>query len=199
MLLPALSKAREQAKTISCLNNQKQYGLLILNYTGDYSSWLPAMETWPEFSFVKVGAYLFPNKTPGSIATICLNDSGRKLVFSCPAGTRTSNYALDNSTNISAMGGKNSAGMLWMRSNSFKKPAMTGLIFDGSGDSMFQLAHIKPGESACYIRGRHLGKYNVLFADMHAASIRYEWGRIAVAYKNRSSSSVLASWQDLWE
>ncbi|OQA87887.1 MAG: putative major pilin subunit [Lentisphaerae bacterium ADurb.Bin242] len=199
MLLPALSKAREQAKMVSCLNNQKQYGLLIVNYTDDYSSWLPAMETFPNFTYVKVGAYLFPGKNRDSIAMLGLNDSRRRLVFCCPSGTRKSNYALDNSINISAMGGSNSAGMLWMRCTAFKKPGRTGLVFDGTGDSMFQLAHIKPGEPACYIRNRHLNNYNVLFADMHVASIRYVIGQISVAYVGRATPDVLTSWHNLWE
>lgn len=42
MLLPALKMAREQAKLISCANNQKQIGLAMLNYTNDYDGYFPA-------------------------------------------------------------------------------------------------------------------------------------------------------------
>ena len=35
MLLPALSKAREKARAISCTSNMKQIGLAITMYTGD--------------------------------------------------------------------------------------------------------------------------------------------------------------------
>ncbi|MBR4124577.1 MAG: prepilin-type N-terminal cleavage/methylation domain-containing protein [Victivallales bacterium] len=37
MLLPALSKAREKARAVSCLNNQKQCGLGFLMYGDEYS------------------------------------------------------------------------------------------------------------------------------------------------------------------
>lgn len=39
MLLPALSKAREQAYTIKCVNNQKQIGLWMISYATDAKEW----------------------------------------------------------------------------------------------------------------------------------------------------------------
>jgi prepilin-type processing-associated H-X9-DG protein/prepilin-type N-terminal cleavage/methylation domain-containing protein len=41
MLLPALNKAREKAKAISCVNNQKQLGMAFEFYTGDYNDYFP--------------------------------------------------------------------------------------------------------------------------------------------------------------
>ena len=41
MLLPALSKARDKAKSIHCTNNLKQIGSAILMYTGDYNDQVP--------------------------------------------------------------------------------------------------------------------------------------------------------------
>ena len=43
MLLPALNAAREQARTMSCINNQKQLGQVMLTYTVDRSYWI-----WPD-------------------------------------------------------------------------------------------------------------------------------------------------------
>jgi len=42
MLLPALSKAKQKASQISCLNNQKQLGLGFMLYAGDSSDVMPA-------------------------------------------------------------------------------------------------------------------------------------------------------------
>jgi len=41
MLLPALGKAREKAKTISCASNQKQFGTVFHMYANDYEGYLP--------------------------------------------------------------------------------------------------------------------------------------------------------------
>lgn len=41
MLLPALNQARQKAKTISCINNEKQLGLSFSMYNGDYSGFFP--------------------------------------------------------------------------------------------------------------------------------------------------------------
>ena len=40
MLLPALNKAREQARSIKCKNNLKTMGTYVLFYSNDYSGWL---------------------------------------------------------------------------------------------------------------------------------------------------------------
>ena len=52
MLLPALNKAREKAKTISCLNNLKQIGLTWQQYADDYDDFVI-----PAYSPEIVGTY----------------------------------------------------------------------------------------------------------------------------------------------
>ncbi len=45
MLLPALNKAREQARNIKCINNLKQFGLILTLYGEDNETYMPSWET----------------------------------------------------------------------------------------------------------------------------------------------------------
>lgn len=53
MLLPALAKAKERARRVSCLSNTRQIGIAALVYAGEYKDWLPTENTnslngdWP--------------------------------------------------------------------------------------------------------------------------------------------------------
>ncbi len=42
MLLPALSQARDRARSAVCISNLKQIGLSVMFYVQDYDGWLPA-------------------------------------------------------------------------------------------------------------------------------------------------------------
>src|SRR5258706_9116824 len=56
MLLPALSNAREKARSASCVSNMRQIGMCIVLYKDDYNGWMPAASatipagtlTWPK-------------------------------------------------------------------------------------------------------------------------------------------------------
>jgi prepilin-type N-terminal cleavage/methylation domain-containing protein/prepilin-type processing-associated H-X9-DG protein len=66
LLLPALGKAKEKAKTIQCVNNNKQIALALMMYAGDNNDYLPPLNTgtWPGvttrwwFKILDEGSYL---------------------------------------------------------------------------------------------------------------------------------------------
>ncbi|MFA4945817.1 MAG: type II secretion system protein [Lentisphaeria bacterium] len=41
LLLPALSRAKEMAKTVACKGNMRQVGISVIGFTGDYDGYLP--------------------------------------------------------------------------------------------------------------------------------------------------------------
>ncbi len=76
MLLPALSKARDKAQQISCVNNLKQIGLGVFMYTQDYNQRIPGARAltggWtsaylPYLSDTKLLECTTWNGTPGYI------------------------------------------------------------------------------------------------------------------------------------
>ncbi len=58
MLLPALQKAREQAKTSRCASNEKQMGFANLSYAQDYHEYLPRAYGTNATRFYQLGPYL---------------------------------------------------------------------------------------------------------------------------------------------
>ena len=68
MLLPALSKAREQAKTISCLGNLKQVGAMNITYAMDFNGMMPLNVT--------------PYGSAVTVPTATGNSSGRHATWS---------------------------------------------------------------------------------------------------------------------
>ena len=75
MLLPALSKAKDKAKSIACLNNNKQIALAFLMYTGDNGDFFPSLNTgtWPAvttnwwFKILDNGRYLTSSSTSNNV------------------------------------------------------------------------------------------------------------------------------------
>ncbi len=79
MLLPALGKARDKAKSIRCVSNMKQMGTGLSVYTNDWDSFIPcsrviiggATETWMNLLKPYVGSSGY--------------DTGKDDVYRCPS------------------------------------------------------------------------------------------------------------------
>ena len=111
LLLPALNRARDQAKTTQCLSNLRQIGQAMLMYAHDTKGWVvpawikpqgavtsqggggPGLESWG--TLLVNGRYLqSPGKTAASFAGSDPSfedpesmDLGQSSVFYCPNGT----------------------------------------------------------------------------------------------------------------
>jgi prepilin-type N-terminal cleavage/methylation domain-containing protein/prepilin-type processing-associated H-X9-DG protein len=90
MLLPALSKARNKAKQISCASNLKQLGTMAFFYADDYNGYLPP-SYWKKpgatYTYESMGTYLMSTygnfkwddpKTKGGV---------RSQILYCPSST----------------------------------------------------------------------------------------------------------------
>lgn len=82
LLLPALSKAKEQGKRVSCLNNLKQFGIAMSVYAGDFGDRIPGSKYNPQSPV-----------TGGGDSTYFLYEgSGVTGTFADPATTLPTNH-----------------------------------------------------------------------------------------------------------
>ena len=91
ILFPVFAKAREKARSISCLSNEKQIALGMLMYTQDYDEYFPASTYFPGISVVD-GVYV--NTMQLTIPYI-----KAKNIWACPSNPYNKysmNYATDN-------------------------------------------------------------------------------------------------------
>ena len=84
MLLPALSKAKSMAKSITCLSDEKQIGLALNMYSPDYSGFLPFVldssnVTWGNMIVSSAGITLYPEP---------FTQTSKAGMFNCPENTK---------------------------------------------------------------------------------------------------------------
>jgi len=80
MLLPALARAREQARRSVCISNLKQIGLALKMYAQDYKEYYPASQamTADEPSSITPLSLLYPQYVSTGKTFICPSDLGHK-------------------------------------------------------------------------------------------------------------------------
>ena len=82
MLLPALGKARATARSIACVNNQKQLGLAMAEYLNTYKDYYPAYNMFAQswtFGFADMKSNEWPTQKEKSLKLIDYS------VFFCPS------------------------------------------------------------------------------------------------------------------
>jgi prepilin-type N-terminal cleavage/methylation domain-containing protein/prepilin-type processing-associated H-X9-DG protein len=183
MLLPALNKAREKARSTACINNQKQLNIAMGNYADDADSYppnnvnTPANGNWPWL--LKTNKYIH-----------------QTMIYYCPSCPQfTPDYSLEwtkangevswtysyVSYGINAVGVSDdwyaSGGMVNpvskitpAKAGSLRKPSETILF----SDSRFSAIPTAPYYLIDYGNGRiisrHQGKANTTWADGHISS-----------------------------
>jgi len=180
MLLPALSSARERARTTGCLNNLKQLGLAMNMYVDDNEdsfpihnpSWYPPYGTW---------MHLLNNNT----RLLDETHGGKCLeTLHCPADTLFNlNYPSVSTANPRD---NTSYGMnLYLSSNVKKRTVLANpdqIVF--FGDSRHVSEKATAGSWAMYssdLNPRHSKGANIVWADGHAS---YANEKEIESYKN---------------
>jgi prepilin-type N-terminal cleavage/methylation domain-containing protein/prepilin-type processing-associated H-X9-DG protein len=213
MLLPALSKAREKARSTACINNQKQLGLATEMYLDDSGEWYPP--TW----ITNYGGWptmMIAAKSVNGLANfICPAFMGIKPTDKNPSGYLY-NYAYThygmNWDNITSSYRAKSDASTPAKRYDIRRPGDTVLMCDTvqlstwNGDrsnlrSQYQI-YDAPANAYGAPDPRHGGICNILWCDGHVTGMKgqtpnqfYQAGFLG-SYQNVNDSN--ASKWDRW-
>ncbi len=181
MLLPALNKAREKAKTIRCAANLKQVGVNFALYGDNYDDRFPIRYdtvrkmTWTrimnEAGFAKDG-----DLTKNGFQI------GRNSVYSCPSMSRKAvNPYTDAVIDVDNwLGYGMNAVSFWAEYRKLSKivqPTKRMILSDSLPDSTSYTITFYGGSKTYYINPRHADKFNSLYCDGHVKTLKYAYTR----------------------
>lgn len=171
MLLPALAKAKDRAKSAKCVNNLKQVGIAAGMYSDDNEDWIP------QSSHMQNGSWL---KTISSYLT-----GTNWTIGKCPADTRRTNvlvsYAINNYLTPHPSGAPD---LNCTRLSAVPQPSETMYLADVSDETKVTSDHFHfasvdglsyaPEKFQAQVGvERHLAAANYLFLNWHVETLRW--------------------------
>ncbi len=184
LLLPALSKARDMARSTKCISNLRQCGLALTMYADDYNGYLPATidttaEEWAEV--LCENGYL-PVPTVGKACVFVCPSYAPKVYVGPVSSYYSETYGLwRGGSGYGTLGG--TAGHYYLRLSKLEhdRVILTDSVVVGSSCN-YQAYFFQSGTGieqagAAYrvIHLRHNGFANALFPDGSVRSINASW------------------------
>jgi len=179
MLLPALGKAREKARTISCVNNLKAMQLAMVMYGDDNDDYYPPEGVSPEWYNALNGRYL---KSFKSFLCPAFKAADGQVPFSAADNT-VGNYFWGPYGYSNWLGDTNNLASFPLRKRVHLRNARMILVLDAvwHGVNLGNASHV-----AAYLTERHNSDcVNVMFAD-HVETMRLQVLKDAAAVTTNS-------------
>lgn len=190
LLLPALSRAKDQAKSAKCLGNLKQTGLMLTSYGNDWRGWLPqpynisTAKTWTA-SLVFLDYFKSSND-----AMFCPSLKAKVFSYNNTYGM----WAYEYDRDINIWGNFRTSGGIPFIS---RGPSSQIVIADSLNTTTTpsQVYHIYGWiNTQRFFDLRHNRKNNAFFADGHATSIgSAQTSRLGIRYYT-INSVVYSNW-----
>ncbi len=181
MLLPALQRAREKAKSISCLNNCRQIGNQVVFYTDVYHVLFRYMHSSNPWTRTETGSFFVSGQLKVKVDRTNKIDETPKF-FICPSDTAP--YAGGN-THIKSSYGINAQRSDTQALNRIRQPGSVSLFTDTAANEVADAAsvtyyqeYLKRYYNVIAGGKRHQSGTNVLFADMHVESFHNPAARL---------------------
>ena len=175
MLLPALNKARDKAKSIACINNLKQIGQGYMLYMNDYAGYIP-----PVSASTNSDMWNYKLKSEYDLP---------QAIFQCEAdwqemektGHRYTNYGQNSRINLKFTGGWVPVYTLVPKVINFPSTSQTLLLADKQFTTNFTPSDVlysepSPIRAERTFKYRHLNRVNILMLDSHAENHDIAWG-----------------------
>ena len=174
LLLPALSRAREAARSAQCLSQQRQLGLAVDRFADDHSDYFPRSQH-SAFAHRELpwGRTLAPYLGSDTNAWNALLFS----VYHCPTDRRVGSFSYGQNVYFELGPSDDYAGKpdTWRRRMEVPHPAATVLYAENDSEA----DHIMPNfwggaqDATDVAQSRHAGRANYTFVDGHVESLKF--------------------------
>jgi prepilin-type processing-associated H-X9-DG protein/prepilin-type N-terminal cleavage/methylation domain-containing protein len=200
LLLPALNRAQNTAKSASCKGNLKQIALCNIFYSNDYNEWAPGHHSATFGVSPTVGSWVwflceYTNYIPVKYAA---GTPSSNSILACPAESGTvsssypaTNYGMNNTMKdlyVDAPGANKSiwkfnTSIGFVKVNTIRSPSSVFMIGDCSNTAGYNVGYVPT-------TFRHNNTINFGFWDGHAESRSMQGFPVAARYSN--------CWQSPW-
>jgi len=167
MLLPALSAARERARSSTCASNLKQHGLALAMYSSQNDGWAPVQKGQTGVEG-KVAFYLCFSESNWSAT------AGKPPKFAvCPSDTGITDYTYDTSYGINCfLGDSSNAGTALTKIEATVNPTATMAFLDWGINRSFVPSALTDANLKADTANHGKSK-NVLYVDGHVESLTH--------------------------